>query len=361
MKRLIKTIGLLICLNFLLAGCQTEKELHNQVLLPTVTENVEEEKKDEITFPLRKDGIITLSLGFSTNSQDPRGVASRQFKEEVETNTMGTVKIDIYSDAELGSDADLIAGVIDGTVDMTVSSAGNFTGYAKNVGVSALPFLFDSFEDAWKFMDSEIVQEINTELLKYNIRVLSHFDNGFRCVTTSSVPVNVPDDMKGLIIRTPSNTVVQETMSVLGAEPIALDFSELKEALKNNEFDAQENPIPVVYNNKLYEVQSYLSITNHSYDAMPFVISDAAWQMLTREEQKIIKEAANHAQQLNRSLVQSQTEEYVTKLQTECGMTVIYPQIEGFKDKTKNVRNFFSYDEQLMSQIDSFINRNRLK
>lgn len=323
----------------------------------TVEENKNEEKKDKV-IPVRKDGIITLSLAFSTSMQDPRAVASEMFKKEVEEKTKGTVKIDIYPDSELGSDATLISKVMSGQVDMTISSAGNFSGYVKNQGVSALPFMFESFEEAWLFMDSEIIRSIDEELLPFNIRVLSHFDNGFRCITTTDIPINEPQNLENLKIRVPDNAILKETMSQLGARPVSLDFAELKPALKNGEFDAQENPIPVIYNNGIYEVQKYLSVTNHSYDAMPLVISDVAWQMLTKEEQNIINNAAQNAQSLNRNLVKEQTEQYVSKLENECGMSIIYPNVSKFKELTEGVAYFFCYDEQLLEQIDEFTNKN---
>ena len=316
-------------------------------------------QKEDIKIPIRENGVITLSLGFSTNSEDTRAISSQKFKEDVEAGTKGTVKIDIYSDSQLGSDNDLIAKVVRGQVDMTISSAGNFSNYVKYEGVSALPFLFDSFEAAWKFMDSEIVQKIDEELLDYNIRVLAHFDNGFRCVTTSDIPINTLSDMKQLTIRTPNNPIIKETMSELGASPMMLDFDKLKEALKEGKFNSQENPIPIIYNNKLYEVQNHLAITNHSYDAMPFVISDGAWQMLTKEEQRVILQAASDAQIQNRQLVKTQTEQYIDKLVKECGMTVTYPNLGEFKNAVLNVPNFFCYDDELMNSVNAFLQRNK--
>ena len=233
----------------------------------------------------------TIKLGYSTNSSDPRGVASKLFKEEVEKNSKGNIKVEIYDSAKLGSDTQLIEGVINGTVDMTVSSAGNFGVYATNIGVSALPFLFTDFNKAWKFMDSQIVADVNKELEATNIVVLAHYDNGFRCVTTTNKPVNKVADMKGLHIRTPANQIVMETMMALGAKPEPLDFGKLPAALKAGQFDSQENPIPVIYNNKLYEVQKYLSVTNHSYDAMPLVIRKDLWKKFSAADQKIIKDA----------------------------------------------------------------------
>jgi tripartite ATP-independent transporter DctP family solute receptor len=297
----------------------------------------------------------TIKLGYSTNSSDPRGVASKLFKEEVEKNSKGNIKVEIYDSAKLGSDTQLIEGVINGTVDMTVSSAGNFGVYATNIGVSALPFLFTDFNKAWKFMDSQIVADVNKELEATNIVVLAHYDNGFRCVTTTNKPVNKVADMKGLHIRTPANQIVMETMMALGAKPEPLDFGKLPAALKAGQFDSQENPIPVIYNNKLYEVQKYLSVTNHSYDAMPLVIRKDLWKKFSAADQKIIKDAALKAQKLNRTIVKEQTESLVKDLKAK-GMTVTTPNLKEFATATQSVLDMFAdvYGKDLMNKVKAF-------
>ena len=297
----------------------------------------------------------TIKLGYSTNSSDPRGVASKLFKEEVEKNSKGNIKVEIYDSAKLGSDTQLIEGVINGTVDMTVSSAGNFGVYATNIGISALPFLFTDFNKAWKFMDSQIVADVNKELEATNIVVLAHYDNGFRCVTTTNKPVNKVADMKGLHIRTPANQIVMETMMALGAKPEPLDFGKLPAALKAGQFDSQENPIPVIYNNKLYEVQKYLSVTNHSYDAMPLVIRKDLWKKFSAADQKIIKDAALKAQKLNRTIVKEQTESLVKDLKAK-GMTVTTPNLKEFATATQSVLDMFAdvYGKDLMNKVKAF-------
>ena len=294
----------------------------------------------------------TITLGFSTNMDDPRGVASVLFKEEVEKNSGGRIKINIHPNGELGSDGELIEGVINGKVDMTVSSAGNFAVYATKLGISAMPFLFSDFNDAWAFMDSDLVKEVNNTLEEFGIVVLSHYDNGFRCVTTTNRPVKSVADMKGLNIRTPPNQIVMETMSALGATPKPYAFNELKKALRDGLFDSQENPIPVIYNSKLFEEQKYLSITNHSYDAMPLVIRKDLWQVFSDSDKAIILDAAKKAQDLNRKLVKEQTESYVAKLK-EAGMTITNPDLKAFKNATSGVMGVFTnvYGEELLAKL----------
>ena len=303
-----------------------------------------------------------IKLGYSTGSSDPRAVASKLFKEEVEKNSKGSITVELYDSSKLptigmkASDTNLIESIINrGPVDMTVSSAGNFGIYATNVGVSALPFLFTDFDKAWKFMDSDIVKGVNKELESSNIVVLAHYDNGFRCVTTTSRPVTKVADMKGLKIRTPANQIVMETMTALGARPEPLDFGKLPAALKAGQFDSQENPIPVIYNNKLYQVQKYLSITNHSYDAMPLVIKKDVWNKLSDAEKKVVQDAAIKAQNLNRTLVKDQTNSLVASLKKE-GMVVTSPDLGEFKKATQSVFEIFSeiYGKDLMDKVIAF-------
>lgn len=316
----------------------------------------QEETKEAVETEAPEEQIenIDLKMGFSTDENDPRVSSTLIFKEEVEEKTDGRITVTLCPNGELGSDAELIKGVILGTVDMTVSSAGNFANYADKVGVSAFPFLFSDFEEAWEFMDGSLAAELDAELEEYNIKVLAHYDNGFRCVTTSKKagPVKSVKDMKDLNIRTPENQIVMETMAVLGASPHILDFTELYGALKSGEFDAQENPIPIIYNHKLYKVQSYLAVTNHSYDAMPFVIRKDIWDRLSEADKKIFEAAAGKAQEANRQAIKQQTEEYVQKLE-EKGMEVTYPDLAEFKEATQDVYDYFasSYGEELMGQL----------
>ena len=198
------------------------------------------------------------------------------------------------------------------------------------------------------------MQEIGSDLESYNMHVLAYFDNGFRCVTTSEKAGAVEEvaDMKGLNIRTPENQIVMETMSALSANPKSYPFAELKQALADGTFDAQENPIPVIYNNGLYEVQKYLSVTNHSYDAMPLTIRQDIWSELTPEYQQIIADSAKKAETQNRQLVKNQTDELVKELEKK-GMEVVYPDLQPFKEATSDVKNMFStvYGQDLLDYL----------
>ena len=128
------------------------------------------------------------------------------------------------------------------------------------------------------------------------------------------------------------------TMTALGANPQPLAFSELYAALEAGTYDAQENPIPVIYNNNLYEVQKYLSVTNHIYSGMCFAISENTWQQLTPEQQEIVSAAALSSAASDRESNRKQTEELITKLE-EAGMEINYPDLDPFSEATSQVLN----------------------
>ena len=283
-------------------------------------------------------GSVTLKLGFSTNEEDPRALGAKQFKEDVESKTNGAVVVELYPSGQLGGDADLINSIAldSGTVDIIITDASNFATYEPKMGISALPFQFASFDDAWAFMDSDVEAEAEAGLIPQNMRVLAHYCNGFRCVTNSKGPVNSPDDMKGMLIRTPENPVIMATMTAMGANPQPLAFNELYQALNQGTYDAQENPIPVIYNNNLYEVQEYLSVTNHIYSGMCFTIAESSWNKLSADQQAIVEEAAKASADYDRQLNKQMTDDLVSSLE-EAGMKINNPDLAPFAEATASV------------------------
>ncbi len=298
---------------------------------------------------------LTFKIGFSTNLDDPRALASLEFKKEIEEKSGGALSAELYPSGQLGGDAALIEALAldSGTVDIIISDASNFATYEPKMGISAMPFNFDTFEDAWAFMDSAVEKEVEALIVEQNMRVLAAYCNGFRCVTTSKVEVKTPADMRGMLIRTPENPVIMATMRALGANPQPLAFSELYMALQQGTYDAQENPIPVIYNNKLFEVQKNLSITNHIYSGMCFTIAESVWAKLTADQKKIVETAAKNSSVFNRNMNKKMSDDFVGSLGTTGGMTIINPDLAAFKQATASVYDSMKdvYGEDLLKKL----------
>lgn len=305
-----------------------------------------------------KEGVkdLTLKIGVSTGEQDPRNIAAQRFAKEVEEKSGGAIKAAVYPSGQLGGDADMIDAVAMGSnkIDIVISDASNFATYEPKMGISALPFLFEDFETAWEFMDSDIEAQAEALLLNDNMRVLAHYCNGFRCMTNSVHPIETPDDMKGLLIRTPENPVIMATINALGANAQPLPFSELYAALRQGTYDGQENPIPVIYNNNLYEVQDYLSITNHIYSGMCFTIAESTWEKLSQEQQDIVRTAALNSADADRKSNRAQTESLISELEKN-NMIINEPDLEPFMEATQSVitSNASVYGD-LMTELDEW-------
>ena len=297
---------------------------------------------------------IVLKIGVSTAETDPRNIAAKQFADEIAEKTGGLVTAEVYPAGQLGADGELVNSMaIDaGTADIVITDASNFGTVIADMNISGLPFLFANFEEAWAFMDGPVEAAAEEELLGVGIRVLTHYDNGFRCVTNSNGPIETPDDMKGMKIRTPENQVIMATMEALGANPEPFPFSDLINALRTGQFKAQENPIPVIYNNSLYEVQEFLSVTNHIYSGLCFAIAESTWQKLTAEEQEIVQAAATASGTWERETIKAQTDDLVSSLE-EKGMKINYPDLAPFKEATKSVieQNALGISADLLAQL----------
>ena len=145
------------------------------------------------------------------------------------------------------------------------------------------------------------------------------------------------------------------TMTALGANPQPLAFNELYQALQQGTYDAQENPIPVIYNNKLYEVQKYLSVTNHIYSGMCFAIAESVWQKLTTEQQEIVQAAATSSAVTDREMNKQQTNDYVANLESE-GMKINYPDLSAFAEASKSViESNKDIDAELLAQLNEWL------
>ena len=247
------------------------------------------------------------------------------------------MEVQLYPSGQLGGDADLINSI--------ALDSGRWISHHRRFQLCHLRCKDGHFrtavpvrdlDDAWAFMDSDIEAAAEEGLLSQNMRVLAHYCNGFRCVTNSKGPINSPADMNGLLIRTPENPVIMATMTALGANPQPLSFSELYQALQQKTYDAQENPIPVIYNNNLFEVQEYLSITNHIYSGMCFTIAESSWNKLSADQQQIVSDAAKASADHDRELNEQQTNDLVSALE-EKGMKINSPELAPFAAATEKV------------------------
>ncbi len=237
-------------------------------------------------------GQITLKLGHGAPPDNPRHVIAVEMAKAVKERTGGQVVIEVFPSEGLGTDRQMIESMIMGGADLSVNSQGPVAAYEAKLNVIGLPFLFGKPEQVYEILDGPIGAEIAAPLEKKGLKILSFWENGFRHITNNKHPIVGPADLRSLKIRTPEDRLSIAIFKAMGANPAPFAFGELYLALQQGQFDGQENPVTNIYFSKLYEVQKYLSVTNHKYEYCPLIVSMRTWNKLPADVQKILKEAA---------------------------------------------------------------------
>jgi tripartite ATP-independent transporter DctP family solute receptor len=273
---------------------------------------------------------VQMKLGHFAAESHPGNLAVKMFIEAVEKRTNGAIKIANFPNNALGSPPEVLEQNILGAVDMSLPTQGQLGKYSKKFNCVMLPFLYENYAHADKVLDGPFIKWAAPDLDKAGLVFLSNWEWGFRNLTNSKRPVNKPEDAKGLKIRTPPELPTQAAMEALGAVVTTISFSELQMALKQGVVDGQENPIAVIYANKLYETQKYLTMTGHNYNTMVHVISKKVWDKLTPDQQKIIKEESVKAGNYMRTAVRDGEAEQIAELK-KLGVEVSSPDKAPFK------------------------------
>ncbi len=243
-----------------------------------------------------------LRLSHNAAPGNPKAVASDKFAELVEQKTNGRVKVDVGGSAQFGDDAESITNLRLGTLALSANSQGTTSNAVPEFAVLGLPFLFKDLPHAYTVVDGPVGDQLAKAADAKGLVLLSLWDNGIRHISNNTRPINSPDDLKGIKLRTPPDPMTLDIFNALGANPAPLAFSELYIALQQGVFDGQENPLMNIYSSKLYEVQKYISLSGHKYETTPLLASKAVWMTLSKEDQQAIREAAKEAAKLNREM-----------------------------------------------------------
>jgi tripartite ATP-independent transporter DctP family solute receptor len=273
---------------------------------------------------------LTLRWAHFAQEDHPANTAAKQFASRVEARTNGEIKINIFPNNVLGGPPEQAQQIKLGTIDMGLPTQGQLDKYDTAFAAVMLPFVFDSPEHVFRVLDGPGMAWLAPLAEKQGFILLHNWEYGFRNVTNSVRPINVPDDVKGLKLRTPPELQIQASMEALGAVVQAIAFPELYLALSQKVVDGEENPIAVIYFNKFYEVQRHLAITRHVYNNMIHTVSAATWKKLNPSQQAIFREESAAAGTLMRKLIANDEADQIKKLEA-AGMQVTRPDLAPFR------------------------------
>jgi tripartite ATP-independent transporter DctP family solute receptor len=248
----------------------------------------------------------TVKFASANSAGHPQVIGMEKFAELVTEKSGGKIKVQLFPGGTLGGDVQTLSALQGGTVEMLVVNAGLLAGNAKQFGAVDLPFLFGSPEEADKVMDGAFGDSLLELLPAHQLVGLAFWELGFRNLTNNVRPVTKVEDIAGLKIRTLQAPIAIDLFNTLGANAVPMPYTELYSALDTGTVDGQENPFANVLNAKFYEVQKYLTVTQHQYNPQIVLIGLPFWDKLNDEEKAVLKDAAEEARTYQRQVSREQ-------------------------------------------------------
>ena len=303
----------------------------------------------------------TIRWGHLNNTDHPVSKGVQKFTEIVAARSGGKIKVKEYPANQLGSEMQQQSALRAGTQEMQSPATTSLVGIVKDYGLIDFPFIVSTPQQADALLDGPLGSALLAKLPEKGLVGLGYWDLGFRNVTNSRRPITKGEDLDGIKIRVIPNPVYLETFKAFNANPVPMSFSELYTALETRTVDGQENPFSVILSNKFFEVQKYLSVTNHTYSTNIILISKKFWDQLSPDEQKILQDAANEARDYQRKVSRELARSAVSDLKAK-GMEVneIAPaELARMRDKTKPIAQKFSaeYDPEIVKLFNSELDR----
>ncbi|MBX3618490.1 MAG: TRAP transporter substrate-binding protein [Rhizobacter sp.] len=233
-----------------------------------------------------------IRFGYGLNEQSNQGRGAKVFADEVDKLSGGKMKVRTFGASSLGPDVQMQQALIGGAQEMMVGSTATLIGITKEMALWDTPFLFNNSQEADAVLDGPVGTKIKAMLEDKGLVGLVYWENGFRNLTNNKRAVTKVEDLDGIKLRVMQNNVFLDSFKALGANAIPLPFSELFSALETKAVDGQENPFNTILSSKFYEVQKYLTVTNHVYSPWIMMVSKKFWDTLTPAEKKVLMDAA---------------------------------------------------------------------
>jgi tripartite ATP-independent transporter DctP family solute receptor len=262
-----------------------------------------------------------IRFGYGLNEQSNQGRASKVFADAVEKASGGKMKVRTIGAAALGPDVQMQNSLIGGAQEMMVGSTATLVGITKEMALWDTPFLISNAKEADALLDGPIGDKIRNKLQEKGLVGLAYWENGFRNLTNSKRAINKVEDLDGIKLRVMQNNVFLNSFKTLGANAVPMAFSELFSALETNTVDGQENPFNTILSSKFYEVQKYMTVTNHVYSPWIVLVSKKWWDQLSKDEQKILSDAAKLSRDFERKDTRAEAASAVADLKAK-GMQV---------------------------------------
>ena len=309
--------------------------------------------------------VYKITYANTGADSNPQAINAKWMAERMKELSGGRLEMAVFNNNKLGAFSDCFGQMQQpgGTVQMGDVSSASVTQFSDVFTPFALPFLFASKEQSFKYFDNaDTIKEIEKKFLEQtNVRVLGYFYNDARALTNGKRAVASPDDMKGLKLRVMTSDVYIKTFESLGAAPVSMQFAELFSALQQGAVDGQDNGLILSMDSKFNEVQGFYTDLGHVQDTSVIFISEAFYQTLPEDLQKIVVQAAHEAVEKERQDYADKLDSYLEEMKKTMDVTILTDdQRAVFKETCKPVYDWYrkeypDYDlDAIMADIEKY-------
>ena len=233
-------------------------------------------------------------------------VRLREAVERIREQSSGRVDIQIFPNSQLGGDTDMLSQLRTGAIQLFNLSGLILSTFVPLASINGIGFAFKDYDQVWSAMDGALGTFIRAAVAKSGLYAFgSMWDNGYRQITSSTHPINAPDDLKGFKIRVPVSPLWTSMFKAFGAAPASININEAYSAMQTKIVEGQENPLALIDLYKFYEVQKFVSLTNHMWDGFWTLANGRVWAALPKDLQDIVERNLDAAAQQERDDVRA--------------------------------------------------------
>jgi tripartite ATP-independent transporter DctP family solute receptor len=249
-------------------------------------------------------------------------------------------EVQVFGSSQLGNDQELLQKLKLGQVTFSLPSS-VMSSVSPEFGVFEMPYIVQDRDHMRKIRDEVVMTTLQEAAKKKGYRILGVWENGFRHITNNVRPINKPEDLKGIKLRTPKGEWRVKMFRAYGANPTPLAFSEVFTALKTGVMDGQENPFAQIYSAKFQEVQKYLSLTGHVYTPAYILAADAEFAKLPEDVQTVLSDCAQENSEWVYKKAAELEDDLLAKIK-EAGVAVNEADKQAFIAASKAIYDEFS-------------------
>ncbi|TWH19918.1 TRAP transporter substrate-binding protein [Prauserella rugosa] len=286
-------------------------------------------------------GAVHWRLAESHASDYPTSRTDQWFADQVRERTDGRVQIDVYTDAQLGEERDVLEQVQLGSVEVNRANANLLGEFVPSWKAFGLPYLFDDEEHMWNFLNGPGGKQKLAELGQMGVEGLAYYDSGARSLYTNGKPVEKPEDLAGRNIRVQPGSVAAEIVEAFGGSATTMDGGEIYSGIETGVIDGAENNIPTYASSGHYEVAENFTVNEHQRVPEVLMVSHDAMAQLSEQDREIVRDVAEKSTALERRLWKEE-EEKGRKVIEDAGVTITEVDEQPFRDAVAGLMKRYS-------------------